>query len=58
MTVNDYAGDVTSRDYSGPWLVMTGNGMSIGSAVPEPGSMALLGLGLAALAFAGKRKRA
>ena len=58
MTVDAYTGDLTTRDYSGPWLVMGGSGMSIGSAIPEPGSIALLGLGLAALAFAGKRKRA
>jgi hypothetical protein len=63
LTVNSYSAGV-SRDYSGPWLLMFADSYAIGaqhedpSNVPEPGSLALVALGLGAIAYRGRRKRA
>ena len=52
--------DAINRNTSGPGAGNTGliaaNGVFIPSLVPEPGTLALLGLGLVGLGFSGRRK--
>jgi hypothetical protein len=59
LTAGNYFVDVTGTSGTSPIkLAIDGTITGIGSAVPEPGTWAMLGIGFAALGFFGYRKRA